>query len=101
MITLIGFRCTHSNVLSHEVLIRPSRPETQTSQYMFATFTHLNLFYFTVLKIEMWNLCGLLAQLVERFGTIFMAQVSVRSFLRRNEEVTGSNPGGPAISQAD
>ena len=55
MITLIGFRCTHSNVLSHEVLIRPSRPETQTSQYMFATFTHLNLFYFTVLKIEMWR----------------------------------------------
>ena len=55
MITLIGFRCTHSNVLSHEVLIRPSRPETQTSQYMFAQFTHLNLFYFTVLKIEMWS----------------------------------------------
>ena len=56
MITLIGFRCTHSNVLSHEVLIRPSRPETQTSQYMFAQFTHLNLFYFT----ESWKLkCGI------------------------------------------
>ena len=54
MITLIGFRCTHSNVLSHEVLIRPSRPETQTSQYMFAQFTHLDSFYFTILKIEIY-----------------------------------------------
>ena len=55
MITLIGFRCTHSNVLSHEVLIRPSRPETQTSQ-LYVLLRHLRtlIFFYTHTDIVSW-----------------------------------------------
>ncbi len=55
MITLIGFRCTHSNVLSQEVLIRPFLLGTLNVVCLYALHALLSLVrYEDALNFAFW-----------------------------------------------